>query len=83
VKYPGVHAPDVMLQVMGGSFQGSKSLDLAAPTANKGNEALVRAVGRLQARHSSEANAVNSMPQRIKGRQLAAGTPPGYFRLST
>jgi hypothetical protein len=82
--------------VVGGNH-GSQSLDIAAEAANKGNEALPRGVGALQARHSSGAIAFDSMPQGIKGRQLAAGTSslgnlgvyachdsdPGYFRLST
>jgi hypothetical protein len=62
-----VHAPDVMLQVIGGGFHGAQSPDPAAEAANKG-------VGRLQARHGSGVKAFHDMPGGIKGRQLAAGT---------
>jgi hypothetical protein len=62
-----------MLQVMGGGIHGAQSPDPPAVAVNKGNETLMRAVGRLQASHSSGANASSGMPQGIKGRQLAAG----------
>jgi hypothetical protein len=61
-----------MLQVLGGGIHSDQSSDPAAEAANKGSETLMRAVRRLQARHSS--NAGSGMPQGVQGRQLAAGT---------